>query len=298
MEYKLHDYRYPKINRFYGIIKEAMTNLGHQLNDTEPDIHIYNHCHISELETTKNIILKPTGPTSKHFALDTIGYANSSEIAFIEPDWYNPFVQPTQDDFDYIQSLINKKSNKWDDSILLKWRKAQAIADDHILIIGQVPTDETVNGFGFGNHFTKLSMIVDKLKDKNIIVKLHPSMKIENKEKVIIDRWIKNNIDVRTQFESIHDFLPKTRVAILENSTAGIECMMHGVPIISYGWPEYHWVTQKLQSLTQLNELVSDLSWHYKSDTEQFIHWYINRYLCHDLKSTQRRLSEIIQWKL
>ena len=89
--------------------------------------------------------------------------------------------------------------------------------------------------------------------------------------------------------KKIHDFLPKTRVAILENSTAGIECMMHGVPIISYGWPEYHWVTQKLQSLTQLNELVSDLSWHYKSDTEQFIHWYINRYLCHDLKSTQRR---------
>ena len=236
--------------------------------------------------------MKPTGPTSKHFALDSIGYANSSTLAFIEP--FELRKEYTNSSNDKIKYLIECKANKWDDSILLKWRQAKNIASDHILIIGQVPTDETVNGFGFGDHFLKLSMIVEKLKDKNIIVKLHPSMKIDHKQQAVIDKWIKNNIDVRTQFESIHDFLPKTKVAILENSTAGIECLMHQVPIISYGWPEYHWATKKLQSLTQLEDLVSDLSWHKLAYANRFIEWYINKYLCHDVKSTQRRLSEII----
>ena len=30
-------------------------------------------------------------------------------------------------------------------------------------------------------------------------------------KQAVIDKWIKNNIDVRTQFESIHDFLPSDR---------------------------------------------------------------------------------------
>lgn len=269
-----------------------MSVLNHiQTTSDDADLHFYNHCHVSELNTENNIIFKPTAPTSKHFALDTIGYANSSSIAFKEPDW---FQVPTKENLEYIQSLIENKSNKWDDSILLKWRKAKNIADDHILIIGQVPTDESVNGFGFGDHFKKLKMIVEKLKGENIIVKLHPSMKIRGKDKDTIDRWIQNDIDVRTTFESIHDFLPKTRVAILENSTAGIECMMHGVPIISYGFPEYHWVTKVLQSLTELENLVSDFSWHSAVSQRMYINWYINNYLCSDIDSTINRLKKII----
>ena len=137
-------------------------------------------------------------------------------------------------------------------------------------------------------------MIVNSIKDKNIIVKLHPSMKIRGRTKDIIDKWIQDGIDVRTAFESIHDFLPKTRVAILENSTAGIECMMHGVPIISYGWPEYHWLTKQLQSLTQLDEIVTDLSWHSGVSQSMYINWYINKYLCSDIASTKNRLQQII----
>ena len=69
---------------------------------------------------------------------------------------------------------------------------------------------------------------------------------------------------------------------------------MHEVPIISYGWPEYHWATQKLQTLTQLKNLVSDLSWHQKEYAKQFIEWYINNYLCHDIISTENRLKELL----
>jgi len=299
VEYKIHQYRFDNFTKFEDVIRKSMDLLGHK-ESGNPDVNIYNHCYQSEVSTNKNIIFKPTAPTAKHFALDTMGYANSSSLAFEEPDWYNPFETPEKEDLDYIQSLIDQRTNKWDDSILLKWKKAKDIADDHILIIGQVPTDETVNGFGFGDHFKKLSMIVDYLKDENIIVKLHPStrMKMKGTIKKKVDQWIEYGIDVRKEYNSIHDFLPKTKIAILENSTAGIECLMHRVPIISYGWPEYHWVTQNLQSLTQLDTLINDLSWHNRADSEMFLHWYINRYLCHDIDSTMRRLKEIIEWKL
>ena len=298
MEYKIHQYRFDNFTRFEDVIRKAMNTLGHT-ESNNPEINIYNHCYQSEVSTNKNIIFKPTAPTSKHFALDTIGYANSSSLDF-HTDWFYFKDTPKEKDVEYIQSLIKAKSNKWDESILLKWKKAKDIANDHILIIGQVPTDETVNGFGFGDHFKKLSMIVDYLKDENLIVKLHPStrMKIKGKVKDKVDKWIQDGIDVRTEYESIHDFLPKTRVAILENSTAGIECLMHGVPVISYGWPEYHWVTKKLQTLTQLDVIVNNLSWHDKDDADSFIHWYINKYLCHDVNSTMERLKEIIEWKL
>jgi len=47
-----------------------------------------------------------------------------------------------------------------------------------------------------------------------------------------------------------------------------------------------------------LGILVNDLSWHNRHDSDRFIHWYINRYLCNDVNSTSTRLKEIIEWKL
>ena len=49
-------------------------------------------------------------------------------------------------DWSKIEKLIERKANKWDDSIILKWRKAKSVPKDHILVIGQMPDDETVKG--------------------------------------------------------------------------------------------------------------------------------------------------------
>jgi len=282
-----------------------MTKLGHtEFNPLDvpnewsfgPEINIYNHCHKSELTTSNNIILKPTGPTSKHFALDSIGYANSSSLAFKEPcELRKEYTNNSYDD--RIKYLIECKANKWDDSILLKWRREkQEIPEDHILVIGQMPDDETVNGFGFGDHWSKICHIVNKLKQYKfpVVVKLHPSMKLRGKQKDIVDKWIQCGITVIDGYISIHDVLRKSRVSIVENSTAGIECMMHRIPIISYGFPEYHWATKKLQSLTQLEDLIYDLTWHDADYAWRFINWYINDYLCTDIDSTVRRLKELI----
>lgn len=287
MLYKFHDYKFEKIaNKYYDIIRGAMNNLGHieVVDDSAADYNFYNH---TTTNTKNTFIVKPTAPTSRHFAIDTIGYANSSALSYTRPDINDDIEQM---DWESILQLKNTKPNKWDDSVLLKWRDAKDIKDDHILIIGQMPDDETVNGFGFGDHIKRMDMIINKLKNKNLVIKLHPRYK----NKTLVKKWKDAGHHVITGFDCIHSILPKTRVAIVDNSTAGIECLMHEVPIISHGWPEYHWATQKLQTLPQLENLVNDLSWYRPVYAKQFIEWYINHYLCHDEATTQRRLKEIL----
>jgi len=99
---------------------------------------------------------------------------------------------------------------------------------------------------------------------------------------------------VFSSYESIHSILPYTKVAITENSTAGIECMMHDVPIISYGYPDYHWITNDLRILTKLRNSVDDLTWFNKEKSRRFLCWYVFDYLCYDIPTTMRRLEEIL----
>lgn len=294
--YKIYDHKFEwKGNFDYArtCIKQALEQI-----DYPEDLNIFNHTDLTQMNYSNVLFVKPTAPTSKHFAIDTIGYANSSSLAFEEPMEYEimySHLNPRNNiKWNIIEDLIEKKSNKWDDSIILKWRKAKAVPKDHILVIGQMPDDETVKGFGLGGHLEKLKLIVERLTAQvtefPIVVKIHPKFKLDLKTK---EKWISRGVDVRVGFESIHDFLPYTRVAIVDNSTAGIECLMHEVPIISHGWPEYHWVTKKLQVLTQLPSLVNNLNWHEKEKAKKFIYWYINDYLCHDVKSTVNRLNGI-----
>lgn len=282
MEYKIHQYRFNNFTKHEEIIRQALNELGHVEGGDE--LNIYNHCHVSEVHTNNNIIFKPTAPTSRHFALDTLGYANSSSLAFNKPkfEWKR--------NWGIINGFIETKSNKWDDSILLKWRKPKQIPKDHILVIGQMPDDETVHGFGFGDHIAKLKMIVDKLHGENVVIKLHPRYK----NPVIVKEWKDAGHTVIDGYITIHDVLPHTRVAIIDNSTAGIECLIHQVPVISYGWPEYHWATKKLQSLTELPDLIKHLDWYDKEYADNFISWYIHEYLCDDVESTKKRINGIL----
>ncbi len=295
MVFKFHNNRFDNLGRYYEIVREAMIQLGHRevIEDSEADIHFYNH--ISIWPRAKNsMIIKPTAPTARHFAIDQWGYANDSKMAYVEPDWMNPFdySMNLKTDREHVQHLIKQKSNKWDDSILLKWRKTKIkIPEEHILIIGQQPHDETVNGFGFGDHWKKLCQIVDAIDDEPMVIKLHPGMKGKDKE---IEKWRAQGKTVIDGYVSIHDVLPHARVAVLENSTAGIECMMHKVPIIFYGFPEYHWITEKIQTLPHLKTAVRDISWYSEKENEMFLHWYINRYLCKDVESTKQRIQNIL----
>ena len=303
MRYKFHEHRYTfKGNFSYAAdcIRHSLDMMGHEEDNESPELHVYNHtCRDLEPDMPENsIIFKPTAPTSKHFQICRLGYANSSEITFEEPVEYE-YRKYDNIEWNEINDLIERRANKWDDSIMLKWPDAKNVKKDHILIIGQMPEDETVMGFGFGDHWKKMCMIIDKLEDRdNLVIKLHPRIrKASHRIKDInkyIEEWKGKGHQVFSNYESIHSILPYTKVAITENSTAGIECMMHDVPIISYGYPDYHWITNDLRILTKLRNSVDDLTWFNKEKSRRFLCWYVFDYLCYDIPTTMRRLEEIL----
>jgi len=303
MQFKFYERRYSfKGNFAYAAncIRHALEMMGHTESETEEaDLHIYNHtCRDLEPFMEENaIIFKPTAPTSKHFQICDLGYANSSRITFEEPVEYE-YRKYDNTEWNEIQDMVQRRANKWDDSIMLKWPDAKDVKDDHILIIGQMPEDETVMGFGFGDHWKKMYQIIDKLDDYNLVIKLHPrirkaSHRIRDINKCIKE-WELRGHQVFSGYESIHSILPHTKVAITENSTAGIECMMHDVPIISYGYPDYHWITKDLRILTTLRNSIDDLSWFNKEKSRRFLCWYVFEYLCSDIPTTMNRLEELI----
>ena len=303
MQFKFYERRYSfKGNFAYAAncIRHALEMMGHTESETEEaDLHIYNHtCRDLEPFMEENaIIFKPTAPTSKHFQICDLGYANSSRITFEEPVEYE-YRTYDNTEWNEIQDMVLRRANKWDDSIMLKWPDAKDVKDDHILIIGQMPEDETVMGFGFGDHWKKMYQIIDKLDDYNLVIKLHPRIrKASHRVRDInkcIKEWELRGHQVFSGYESIHSILPHTKVAITENSTAGIECMMHDVPIISYGYPDYHWITKDLRILTTLRNSIDDLSWFNREKSRRFLCWYVFEYLCSDIPTTMNRLEELI----
>lgn len=304
MEFKLHDHKYELKGNFQhaaNCIKLSLELLGYtETKNDNADLHVYNHtCRDLEPDMPENsIIFKPTAPTSKHFQICTLGYANSSEITFKLPVDYI-YRKHTIAEWDGIQDLVKARANKWDDSILLKFKDVKNVKDDHILVIGQMPDDETVNGFGFRGHLDRIDMILDKLKGENVVLKLHPRFKPKTQsEALFLRKWEGMDIQILKGYGSIHSVLPKTRVAIVDNSTAGIECMMHDVPIISYGYPDYHWRTIDLRSLTQLKGFINSIPGPdfipNKELTRRYLCWYIYEYLCSDINTTVNRLKKIL----
>ena len=295
--YTFHNHRYSFRRRFshmHDCVKAALDSMGYKEVADSSNLNIYNHTAVSLESGLKPnpIFLKPTGPSSLHFSIDREGYASSSSLAFNRPD-YNTVV-----DWSVIETQINERVNKWDAKGGVvsgpNWSEASSVKANHILVVGQMPTDETVLRFSFGDHIAKLDAIISNLAGRNVVVKLHPTFKAQNKpQAALIESW-KGLCDVRTGFESIHSILPKTKVAIIENSTTGIECLMHDVPVISYGHPEYHWVTKDMRSLTQLVPSIDDMSWWSKEDARMFCYWLLTEHWPTDIATAKARLEQIL----
>jgi len=275
--------------------------------DEEDALYIYNHTNIEQLKEEgyhlgkQTIVLKPTAPTPDYFSIDSLGYASYSSVAYDKPNFENIEVK-----WDLVERLKKQKSNKWSDrQDLIFTENKTELPDNHILILCQMQGDETVTVQSFGNHWHKIEALVKNLKGNYpLVIKVHPTMKAEECKignweyyEKVINYWISEGITVIYGMESIHDILPKTKVAIVENSTSGLECMMYDVPVISFGYPEYHWVTKDLRHLPALKGYINDLSWWSKDNSRKFLYWYITEYLCYDQESTTKRIKELLNGK-
>ena len=276
--------------------------------DSEEDIYLYNHTYKGDIVDTnfftgsQTIFLKPTGPTPNYFSLDTYGYAAASSITYKRPEFdtydYTTFFAET------VPNIKQQRESKWSDRDDLQFSTNKiSVPKNHTLVLGQMPGDETVTRFSFGHHWEKLKSIVDTIKDKkSLVVKLHPTLQTESLKNGgwtfymdTIATWVTQGITVFYGFESLHDILPYTKVAITENSTSGIECLLYEVPLISYGYPEYHWVTKDLRHLNTLQEYIEDLSWWDQDLSKKWVAWYCESYLCYNAESTRARLKSLLE---
>lgn len=326
--------RYRNINgnwaRMYNLVIEALYELGAEeinlsnymsienldtrvnkgITDSEDHYYIYNHTYLEDITsnnfyTGKGVLfLKPTGPSPEYFTLDSLGYAASSSITYEKPFFEN--VDSTSFFSKDVPNILKSRQSKWSDREDLRFKDSieYNIPKDHILLIGQMPGDETVTKFSFGNNWFKFVDIVNYLipkYKKKLVIKLHPTLKREAGKnggweyyKRFAEEWRKQGVLVLEDFESLYDVLPKTKLAILENSTAGIDCLIHQVPVISYGLPEYHWVTKDMRHLNMLSNYIEDMSWYNQDLSNKWVAWYCTEYQCKDLNSTVKRLKEVL----
>ena len=269
-------------------------------------IYVYNHTYLDQVKKdrlptgTKTFFIKPTAPASNYFTIYPLGYACSSSIAYEKPNFEG--IKTKAFFNSVVNSLLAKREHKWTVTGEVIFDCATVdLPEDHILVIGQMPGDETVNGFSFGNHWLKLQSIVNYLKDRNtVVLKLHPTFKpvITKAGKWpdfnrMLLQWRAEGVTIYEDQESLHDILPKTNIAIVENTTAGIECLMYKIPMISYGLPEYHWVTKDLRHLNMLQSYIDDTSWWDPQKADEWLTWYCTKYQCHNYASTFNRLEEL-----
>ena len=274
------------------------------IEDNEEDIYIYNHTYPEEIERLgffkgkHSIFIKPTGPTNKHYSIDPLGYSSRITITYDKPNFENINYKKYWNNT--ISKIKKEKLNKWTDEYQFKENDI-SIPDNHILFIGQMTGDVSVREFSFSNHLEDMDRLIHNIDSKDpVVIKLHPFLK-ERAPKDIwkgindkIERWKERGHIVIDDFTDLHSILPKTKLAIVENSTAGIECMLYDVPMITFGCPEYRWVTKELGHLVNLNMYKNDLSWFSKELNRKFLVWYVRDYLCYDLASTKKRLKEIL----
>jgi len=272
---------------------------------------IYNHADISHLTgdilpSKLNLFLKPTVPTKDYATLDILGYGPFSSIAYQKPDFENYNSSKVEHFFDTkVVEWITAKENKWGN--YYKPSDIEVEFENYYLVLGQCVGDEVVKRYDFGNYVEKLEGIVRELAridTRTIVVKLHPYMDGEfasnnNFSKAVGERLAKIDKKVKIFIGkvNIHDFLEKAYCVVLANSGSGIEAMMHHKPIISWGYPEYHWVTYDLRHLSDLIRAINVKGWFNSEKQDKWLYWYLEKYCIFNQQTTNNRINELLSEK-
>lgn len=291
-------------------LKGAKTYSG----ETSCDIVVYNHCDITQIkgdviEADKTLIFKPTVPDGKQTTLDELGYGSYSSITYEKPNFESVTDEEVSNFFDTrVKEWLDNNTSKWGADHFTK-RDSLVKNKDYYLVVGQCGGDSVVNHQDFGSYFMKLRSVVNyllDLGDKHVVVKLHPYMNgqyyVPGKDKDYIKEFKREysgtSEEGRTtiigDFTSIHSLLPDAHCVFVGNSGAGFEAMMHHKPIVSFCYPEYHWVTYDLRKLCDIHNSVKVDNWFNKDLSDKFLCWYMDKYCFYDEESATRRLKELI----
>jgi hypothetical protein len=278
------------------------------------DIVVYNHADISEIRPEEKVIkakktwfFKPTVPDKKQCTLDELGYGSYSTPTYEKPDFENIPKEEVATFFKtVVKSWKTKNESKWGRNHFTKKSQAKR-KSGYYLILGQVFMDSVVARQDWYSYSMKLEAIVQELvqcTDDPIVVKLHPytngehydisqhpDIASEMAEKL---KRYSPQIEVITDFTSVHSLLPKAKCVFVGNTGAGFEAMMHRKPIISFCFPEYHWVTYDLRKVCDIHRAIKTKEWFNSELSDKYLYWYMRKYCFYDEKSAHRRVKELL----
>ena len=275
----------------------------------ECDICIYNHTDVSHIignviPVKRNWFFKPTVPDQFHTTLDELGYGPFSSITYKKPDFESiPDAEVEQFFATKVKNWIDTRETKWGHEFF-KATDVTIPYKDYYLVLGQCSGDEVVTRHDFGNYVTKLEQVIKELArldpSRDIVVKLHPYMDGEHAKDTKYSVSIKKLLEaispkVRLYMgkSNVHNFIKGARCVILANSGAGFEAMMHHKPIITWGFPEYHWTTYDLRHLASLIQAIK-LDWFDAKKQDQFLYWYMERYTFYNQETANNRVKELL----
>ena len=278
--------------------------------DTDLDIVVYNHTNVSTLigniaKSKRNWFFKPTVPTNRHTTLDLLGYGPYSSITYKKPDFEKYSNEEVKQFFDTkVAGWIKSHDTKWGNT---RFRPQVVKEENYYLILGQCAGDSVVTIYDFGGYWTKLEAIVRELLrvgDKQIVIKLHPytdgkGAANDKYSQEVAKRLRKygKKVIVYLGMSNVHNFIERANCVFLANSGAGFEVMMHHKPIISWGYPEYHWVAHNLYHLVDVLNAIQ-LDWFDRDLSDRFLYYYTEKHCFYDLDSCKRRVKEILNERL
>lgn len=277
------------------------------------DLVVYNHCDVTQIKgdvikADRTWIFKPTVPDDFQTTLDELGYGSYSSITYKKPDFENVSEEEVKNFFDTrVKSWVENNTSKWGNDHF-KQIDSLELSEGYYLVLGQCGGDSVVNHQDFGSYFVKLKKIIDyliDLNDRHVVVKLHPYMNgkdyIEGKDEDVITNFIdsykplKEKVTLFGDFSSIHSFLPNAYCVVVGNSGSGFEAMMHHKPVISFCYPEYHWVTYDLRKLCDIWRAVKVEDWFDREASDKFLYWYMDKYCFYDEQSARNRVKELLK---
>jgi hypothetical protein len=275
------------------------------------DVVVYNHTFSTHLRTSipskHSWVMKMTPPSPEYATLDSWGYGPYMSCSYSRP----PFDSlNTVEVDDFWTNVVPKVRN------LTKWGKRFSDLDipekDFIFFPSQCIDDEVVTKMYFGEYRKALINLVHESvwvgEGRDVVVKLHPYTDYRaelqgRKETPITDelekalKGISKNVHVYRGGYHVGRFLDACHSVVVCNSGVGIDAMMRGKPVISWGYPEYHWATFDLRHACDLDRALK-LDWYDPNLARAFLCWFMRDFCFYDQESANRRVGELLQEKL
>ena len=280
---------------------------------TAADLVIYSHTtarHVRGFDGPQWFV-KSTGPTRYHTTLDPLGYGPYSSITYEKP----PFMSVSDD---AVRQVFEEDRCRWVSEGESKWGEGLfspftlPFDGDYILVLAQTLGDDTVTGMWFGDYLSSLMSVVRALTLTStlpIVVKIHPwtdsfagftkgqpipsaSDKVTRQVSQALSD-ISPSVYCISGMASVHSVIPGAKAVVCCNSGAGLEALLHKKPVITWGYPEYHWVTYDLRHLCDL-ERALNLDWFDEEAVGKFATWYVKDYCFSDYPSAVRRVRLLL----